>query len=362
MTLKRSALHETLVAFGAHFHDHNGWELPESFSLASEEYQTAITGVAIHDMSYTGRLRATGADVLDLINRLSTNKVDELQPGQGAPTIMTTDAGRIVDLIHVVNAGDHVLVLTSPETQQPIIDWLDRYTIMDDVEFEDVTGSTAMLVLLGPGAEDALVKAAGQGPALIDRLPANGSATVEIEGITALAVRRSLGEVPAFSLVLPAEDAPALWGILLASGVTPIGTDAYDAVRVAYGVPAYGHEMSETFNPLEAGLIGSIDFAKGCYIGQEVIARLDTYQKVQKHLVTLTFAPGARVSQGDALVQEGKKVGMVTSLSPVTGSALVGLGYVRKANASTGSRFDLEAPAQGWAEISGFSQIFGPGE
>ena len=362
MALQRSSLHETLSGAGAHFHHRNGWELPRDFGDASAESDAAIKGAAVHDMSHTGRLRATGADVLDLINRLSTNKVDDLKPGQGVPTILTTDAGRIVDLIHVVNTQNHVLLLTSPGTQQPIIDWLDKYTIMDDIEVEDITDTTAMLVLLGPGAEEALVKAMRQEPTFIRQLSAYGSADVEIGGVTAQAIRRSLGEIPGFSLVLATEDAPAAWQRLLDSGALPIGADAYDAVRVAQGVPAYGHEMGETFNPLEAGLIGSIDFAKGCYIGQEVIARLDTYQKVQKHLVTLKFGPDARVSQGDSLVRDGKKVGMVTSLSPVQGDILVGLGYVRKANASTGSRMDLEAPAQGWAEISGLSQIFGPGE
>ena len=367
MPLQRSALHQTLSETGAHFHQHNGWEVPQCFAAAPEEYQAAVTAAAVHDMSYAGRLKATGADVLDLINRLSTNKVDELQPGHGAPTILTTDQGRIVDLVHVVNTGDHVLLLTSPETQQAVTDFLDKYTIMDDIEVEDITETTTMLVLLGPESSDALVRAAGQDPGppdsvLLKDLPAYGSTAVEIGGVTARVIRQTLGEIPAFALVLAPQDAPAVWRRLLDSGVTPMGTDAYDAVRVAYGVPAYGHEMGNAYNPLEAGLIGSIDFAKGCYIGQEVIARLDTYQKVQKHLVTLKFGPEAQVSQGASLMQEGKVVGTVTSLSPIPGEdGIIGLGYVRKANASTGSRLDLEAPAQGWAEISGFSQIFGPG-
>ncbi|PKB79376.1 MAG: hypothetical protein BZY88_13655 [SAR202 cluster bacterium Io17-Chloro-G9] len=363
MSMQRSALHQTLSESGAKFHQQQGWDLPQCFASASEEYQTAVTGAAVHDMSYAGRLRATGADTLDLINRLSTNKVDELQPGHGAPTILTTDQGRIFDLIYVVNTGDHVLLITSPETQQPIIDWLDKYTIMDDIEVEDVTETTTMLVLLGPGADDALAQAAGQDSGLAQQLPAYGYAAIEIGGVTAQVIRQSLGDVPAFTLVLAPQDAPAAWRGLMDSGVSPIGTEAYDAVRVAHGVPTYGHEMGQAFNPLEAGLIGSIDFAKGCYIGQEVIARLDTYQKVQKHLVTLKFGPEAQVDLGTSLVQEGKVVGMVTSLSAISGGdQLVGLGYVRKANASQGSRLDLEAPAQGWAEISGFSQIFGPGE
>ena len=194
-------------------------------------------------------------------------------------------------------------------------------------------------------------------------MPPYGSTTMDFSGVPVQVIHEPLGEVPGFSLVLAPEDAPGLWQGLRAVGATPMGTGAYDALRVAHAVPVHGQEMGQAYNPLEAGLIGSIDFAKGCYIGQEVIARLDTYQKVQKHLVTLKFGPAAQVSQGASLMQEGRVVGAVTSLSPVPGAGgLIGLGYVRKAHASTGSRLDLEAPSEGWAEISGFSQLFGPGD
>jgi folate-binding protein YgfZ len=121
--------------------------------------------------------------------------------------------------------------------------------------------------------------------------------------------------------------------------------------------------MGDDYNPLEAGLIGSIDFAKGCYIGQEVIARLDTYQKVQKRLVKLSFEAGSSVSPGTSLKQEGRVVGKVTSAAviPTTGET-IGLAYVRTKNALPGARLELEPPATGWAEIKDLPQLFGPGE
>ena len=120
--------------------------------------------------------------------------------------------------------------------------------------------------------------------------------------------------------------------------------------------------MGESYNPLEAGLIGSIDFAKGCYIGQEVIARLDTYQKVQKYLVTLRFSEASAPTSGLGLISDGRVVGRVTSLGPIPKDGYInGLGYVRKALAQEGTRLEMESPAEGWAEITGFSQLFGPG-
>ena len=327
---------------------------------ARDEYQAAAKDIAVHDISYMGRLHATGADVLDLLNRLSTNKVDELAPGQGAPTILTTDAGRILDLIQVVNMGGHILMITSPEVQQAVIDWLDRYTIMEELEVEDQTGNGTLLHLVGPNGRAWLEE--NGGVALADLAP-YGVVSGEIAGMTVQVIDRPLGSVQGFAVLIAAEDSPAIWDHLLVSGVTPMGADAYETLRVENGVPAHGSEMGEPYNPLEAGLIGSIDFAKGCYIGQEVIARLDTYQKVQKHLMTLRFSPDATPSAGTGLVVDGRVIGRVTSLSSVPQDGVInGLGYVRKAFASEGTKLEIEAPERGWAEITGFSQLFGPGD
>jgi len=136
-----------------------------------------------------------------------------------------------------------------------------------------------------------------------------------------------------------------------------------DAVRVRYGVAAYGQEMGDAYNPLEAGLIGSIDFGKGCYIGQEVIARLDTYHKVQRHLVMLRFAPDAQVAEGMTLRHGERSVGVVTSMAriPTTGQ-VIGLGYVRTEAAAVGVRLELEEVPGVWAEIEALPQLFGPGK
>ena len=361
MALMRSPLYEVHAQAGATFRPQDGWELSQVFSSSAEEFRAAEASAVVHDLSHTGRLKAVGADCLDLLNRLSTNKVDELGPSQGAPTILTNDRGRIVDLVHVVNLGDHVLLLTSPETQEQVIAWLDKYTIMDDVEVEDHTKASAMLALLGPNALEALAGVSNLAAEDLAAIPDYGSTTAVIAGSKTQIVHQPVGGLPGYALVTTAESASGVWEALLAAGVPPMGAEAYDALRVARAVPTYGREMGEQYNPLEAGLIGSIDFTKGCYIGQEVIARLDSYQKVQKHLVTLKFGTAAQVCQGAEMVREGRVVGVVTSLSTLPEGGLVGMGYVRKAFASTGSRLDLQAPSEGSAEVSGFSQLFGPG-
>ena len=97
MTLQRSALHSLILESGARFQESEGWELPTAYTEAASEYSAITTGAGLYDASYWGRLKATGDDGLDLLNRLSTNKVVDLAPGDAAPTILTTDRGRIVD-------------------------------------------------------------------------------------------------------------------------------------------------------------------------------------------------------------------------------------------------------------------------
>ena len=383
----QSPLHPGETGLGAEsgdFVERFGRKLPRVYTDAASEYRAATEGAALHDNSYTGRLKASGDDALDLLNRLSTNLVVNLSSGRGAPTILTTDRGRIIDLLGVVNTGEYTLLLTSPDSQQRVIDWLDKYTIMEDLTVTDLTPETALLTVCGPQSEAALNSVlqfeptgeeGADGADLASLQPYSGlSATVggnntdtdsdtDSDTHPVMLIRRPLGELPAFDLVMTPQAAPVVWQRLAAAGVTPIGQEAFEAVQVRHAVPRYGRELGDAFNPLEAGLIGSVDFAKGCYIGQEVIARLDTYEKVQRYLVRLRFSAGAVVSEGAVLEQEGRNVGQVTSLSviPTTGE-LLGLGYIRTAAAQSGAQLTLAAPAQGSAEIADLPQFFGPGE
>ena len=131
------------------------------YSDTISEFRAATEAAALYDMSNVGRLKATGDDTLDLLNRMSTNQVLNLEPGQGVSTILTTDRGRILDLIGVVNMGDYFLLLTSPGEQQTVIDWLDRYTIMEELTVSDITGDTSMLPVFASTSPDKLEPVVG---------------------------------------------------------------------------------------------------------------------------------------------------------------------------------------------------------
>lgn len=347
-----------------------------AYTNAAAEYRAAIETAALYDHSHAGRLRAAGDDALDLLNRLSTNRVDNLPPAHGAPTILTTDRGRILDLLLVVNAGPYALLLTGPGSPPAVIAWLDKYTIMEDLTLTDITADTAQFTLCGPAAGQLIAAAGLAQPGSLDELEPYAALTLEFAGQQAMLIRRPIADLPAWDLLIGDNSAaPAVWETLTAAGFIPIGPNAWDALMVSKGIPRSGRELGDDFNPLEAGLIGAIDFAKGCYIGQEVIARLDTYQKVQKQLALLRFPanipetagsepPAAiPVAVGTELTAGSRKVGQITSLAaqPDTGE-LLALAYIRAAHVQPGTHLTLAAPHQGNAEIIRLPQLFGPGE
>ncbi len=336
--------------------------IPVGFSEAAtsagdsvREYGAFKEGAVVFEDVGKGMVRAVGADVLDLVNRLSTNRVDRLGVGEGAPTILTSEKGRIIDLVYVLNMGEWVLLLTGGGAQGKVMEWLDRYTFMEDSALEDVTESMSMLMVAGPTSGEVLGVAAGLELA---GLKDYQSMALEVDGAEAWVVRMDVGETPGYQVLVGNGGNPGLLRLLEEQGAVQVGKEGWEAIRVGVGIPVYGKELDESRNPLEAGLIGAIDFAKGCYIGQEVIARLDTYQKVQRALVSLRVT--GSWEEGDGLMVEGRKIGEITSLAGARdGGEMVGLGYVRLPDAEVGRRFGGEGDGESWAEVVSVPKLFG---
>jgi folate-binding protein YgfZ len=317
-----------------------GISTPAGQTSFEQEYQALAGGAALADRSRMGRLRLTGDEALDLLNRLSTNELMDLVAGQGAVTILTSNKGRIVDLLFVLREQDSLLVLTGPGNGKKVADWIDFYTIIEDVVVEDLAEKTTMLSLAGPAAAGLLGKVAGAGPASVETWE---SAPATIGGVDATVIRNDFDGLDGFDLLAPAPDRQRLWETLIESGATAVGADALEVVRVERGMPASGRELDEAYNPLEAGLKGIISFTKGCYIGQEVVARLDAYKKVSKHLSGLKWDSNTLPPENARLMLGGAQVGVVITAvrSPLMNRG-IGLGYVKKVSAVPGTSLILE--------------------
>lgn len=357
MATVRTPFHNSAKTAGAVFGPWHDWELAMSFGNPAEEYWAAQSKLVVHDSSYLGRIKATGEDVLDLLNRLSTNKLDDLRPGHGAATVFANDKGRIVDLVHVFNVGSYILIFTSPDMEKAVMEWVERYTIMEDCSLEVMTPDTGLLSLIGPRAVEIMEDLTAV-KSLSSR--SNRVMTTVVDNTEVLAVDINIGDTGTYLLLMAKEDAEIVWAAAVSRGAIPMGFEAKENLRIRASIPLYGREMGDAYNPLEAGLIGAVDFTKGCYIGQEVIARLDTYRKVQKRLVALRFSQPSSAEVGSKLISGDKEVGVVTSMGLMPGdSAMVGLGYVRSAFAAVGSRICVTGDVGTSVEISDVPLLFG---
>jgi folate-binding protein YgfZ len=202
--------------------------------------------------------------------------------------------------------------------------WMDRYIFpMDKVELADITDDNAIFTLIGPES-DSLVKQLG-GDSIFDR-PEGSHLLVQMEkNSIRLAVGSGLA-LPGYTLILPVEAAAQIWSKLTGLGAIPLGDRVWEQLRILQGRPVPDKELTEDYNPLEAGLWKAISFDKGCYIGQETIARLNTYKGVKQRLWGVKLS--APVAAGTPVTLEGDRVGVLTSHTE-TEAGSFGLAYVR---------------------------------
>ena len=280
------------------------------------------------DMNRFGRLIVSGSDALDLLNRLSTNDMESLQSGQGVSTVLTTNKGRVIDLLHILHRGDDLLTLTSPGTQLRVAEWIDFYTFIEDVSVEDISGSTSERLFIGGQVSDLLTE---QG-CLNDQLTANLDHTRACDGDSGvITARHDVGQLPAYRVISPADRA------LPDFGLSELNDAEFHTLRVEQAIAAYPWEMNEDRNPLEANLKPHISFNKGCYIGQEVVARLNTYDRVQRFMCRLDLDNGVVVEPGAQIIVDDSPVGEITTSAPS-----MALAFLRKRFYEDGSEVLVE--------------------
>jgi folate-binding protein YgfZ len=342
-------LHEFHKQLGAEFARLNEAEVCGHYGNPATEHRALWESVGLVDLSFRTRLCLAGADRQKFLHGQVTNDVNRLRPGQGCYAALITAKGKMQSDLNIYLLENEILLDFEPGLAATVAQRLERYVISDDVQIVDVGPYYGLLSVQGPTA------AAVVG-ALDPTLPVPDSPMASVKRDVA-----ELGEiylinhprlatagfdlfVPVGSLGVAAERVRAL---ALAKGGCLCGWQAFDLTRIEAGVPRFGVDMDETNLAPETGIEErAISYTKGCYIGQEVIARIRTYGQVTKHLRGLViFGETAGLPQkGAKLFQAEKEVGYITSAvySPKAG-ANIALGYVRREAQTSGTALVVQS-------------------
>jgi tRNA-modifying protein YgfZ len=326
------------------------YQVPAHYTSAAAEF-LAAQKAAIMDRSFAGKLRVLGKDRESLLHRLTTNEMRHLKSGEGVVNIFTNAKGRVVDVVEMFMEEDSIFMLTTPERAKQVKEWIEKYTFIEDVRCEDITSQYGVIAVFGEESVKFLRQSLGWE---VDDLPMQHARPLTWDGKNFI-VHRSGAITPVqFNLIAPVAEMAKLWEQAMAYA-TPIGYAAYEMLRIHRGQPAVGKEITEEYNPHEVGLHPFINFEKGCYIGQEVIARLDSYQKVQRQLMGValeideasalpTFDTSVPIYSGEQLI------GQLTSacFSPERGQG-IGLAVVRKQFAESTEPVQVRWPERGVA-------------
>ncbi len=357
MNLRTDEYRSRLERAGAQWSEHD--EVTRYGDVAVEWRAVRLGGVGVADRATRETLVMTGAGAIQWLQGLVTNDLFTLSaPGAAQRTHAVSRLGRSISDARVVHVPGHILLDLEPGTiASGFLGHLRRHIINEDVGLSDATSTTGRLGVYGLDAAE-LLEAKGswdRSPASLEDFEATWG---EVAGEEVIALRSPLTGEPSFELFLGRAATEAVWVALCDDpSVRQVGEDALEELRQEAGVPRFGVEYDDTIIPIEADLNHTISYDKGCYLGQEIVCRLDTKGKPAKFLRVLDLGPDAEAPEvGDGLVREGKKVGVVRgvffsrALGRQLAHAFVKRGaYEEGAVVEVTGRGDATVHALGWA-------------
>jgi tRNA-modifying protein YgfZ len=316
-------------------------------SAAAEPYWAARLRVASMNRSSRSRLEIKGNDRARFLHNLTTNEVKRLVAGQGCEAFVTSLQGKTLGFVSLHVCEDHILLRADPGALAGLMPHFQKYAALDDVELADISPATFELHLCGPAVLELFVRLGGTLPGDADQ----SHQAAEIAGASLRIIRDAPTGSPGLTIVGRADDQDAVVAAIrergASLGLLELDPETFDVLRIEAGTPVFGRDLTPDNLPQELGRDQrAINFVKGCYLGQETVARIDALGHVNKVLRGLRVEdPGAAPPPpGSALKRDGKPVGAVTSaaFSPGWEGAVV-LGYVRVGHDEPGQVLEIAA-------------------
>lgn len=351
MSLRRTPLFGWHVNHGGRMVEFGGWEMPVQYTSIVDEHLSVRNAVGLFDISHMGRLSFKGPDATKLLDGLLTCRVDNLIDGQVRYGLVCNEAGGILDdvLVNRVDETTYGLVVNA-SNREKIVAWIQSHqqdphsfgrTL--DVQFEDQTFETAMIAVQGPlalGLVNQFVSAD------LSSMKYYSGRVISFDAVPVFISRTGYTGEDGFELIVPEHQAIPTWEKLITHGesvgLKPCGLGCRDTLRLEAAMPLYGHELSETIDPITAGLSGSVKFEKPHFIGREALFRIS--ERADRPVrVGLKLASRRIAREHSELFAGGERIGEVTSgtFSPTLQSSIA-MAYLAKSHATEGTSVEVD--------------------
>ena len=320
---------------------------------AALEYASLCQAAGVLDLSARGRLCVLGADHVAFLHGQVTNDVKGLEAGQGCYTALTDNKGRMQADFHVWRLAGELLLDTEPGLGTVVAARLEQFTVAADVQVADAAPHFGLVSVQGPAAAEVLRACGLPTPALL-RSEAHEHA--RWGGLYVMGHART--GTAGFDVFVPVatleEVRDTLTGAASSAGGGPCGWSALELARIEAGIPRFGADMDGATLPPEAGIeTRAVSFRKGCYVGQEVLNRIQSRGHVNRRLCRLQVEGGAPPVPGDRLHLEGRDLGWITSAATIPGKGVLALGYVARAHVTPGAALRVGQSSEAVAAVLG---------
>jgi folate-binding protein YgfZ len=313
--------------------------VPLRYSDTTDEYWALRKSSGLADLSHLGRLTVKGKDRVPFLNGLLTNDITKLKENGGIHSVLLNAKARVLADLYLNGEPDSILIDSGESDSDQLKKILDQFIITEDVKVENSTQRLVLLTLQGPLSaktleENLKVDVASLGP--LQSLSVGPS----------LIIARDRTGQGGYDILIPSDEAEAVWQNFLLKGQAgplPVGMDALEILRLEAGLPRYGVDVDENTIVLEAGYQEAISFTKGCYMGQEVVARATHIGRVNRRLVRIEVDTREKLKPGSRIIAAGSPVGSITSSAFSPGlEKTVALGYVGRDQAVVNQELEVE--------------------
>ena len=281
-------------------------------TLSTEYSAVRDGGGGVIDLSSRGRLLVSGSEAVIFLNGLITNDMKTLAVNSWMPAVLPNVQGRLIAAVRVIHRDDGFLIDSEWTSFGIVAKLLERFTLAGDFRVKDLTSETAMLSIQGSNAAEVIRQALGEAAATVAR---EQVAAAQFEhGCEVTVIRATHTGEDGFDLFINTTEAEGLRVALIAAGAQPIGSDTAETLRIEAGIPRFGIDMDETKVVTETNLDDAVSFTKGCYIGQEIIARIKYRGHVAKKLTGVLLEQEVAVESGAKILStDDREIGSITS-------------------------------------------------